>query len=276
MPTTMFNYSLRSQNGFTIWLPPNIQDGSLGLLKIPSGADIFSESTDKVYPFGTKLSTVDRVWRYCYAGGVIDYARGAGNYNKHIEGSAIGNAVAAAYTINWRISDTDYPAVGYTAKDTYEGGFFWIMHTIPILYKIISNLVATGATAATDYITLTLENPITVAATTPWCTAYRNTYSDCRGDYPSQPPATTNIVCVPMTNITAERYFWGLTWGPVWITHISDSPGSASNEREMVFAAGGVIQTAHQSGYEAMQRAGHIMTFNENTDDCLVMLQIAP
>lgn len=276
MPESYRNYSLRSVNGYTIWLPPNFQDESLSLLKIPSGADIFTEAATKTYPFGTKLTADERVWRYCYSGGVCDYARGAGNYNKHIEGSAIGNAVADAYTINWRISDTDYPAVGYTAVNTYEGGYFWVMHTIPALYKIIKNTVATGAVAATDYVTLTLENPFTTAGATPWCTAYRNPYSDCRGDYPSQPPNTTNIVCVPMQAITAARYHWGQTWGPIWITHISNSPGSASNEREMVFAAGGVIQTAHQSGYEAHQRAGHIMTFNENTDDCIVMLQICP
>jgi len=268
--------SVVSENGFTIWLPPNPQSEVLINLNIPTPAEIWAEHSSKLWPFGTKLTADERVWRYCYSGGVCDYARGAGNYNKHIEGSSIGDAVAAAYTINWRISDTDYPAVGYVAENTYEGGYLWIMHTIPALYKIISSLVATGAVAATDYITLTLEDPITTAGATPWCTAYRNNWSDCRADYPSQPPNITNIVCVPMQAITAARYHWGQTWGPVWITHISDSPGNSSNEREMVFAAGGVIQTAHQSGYEAHQRAGHIMTFNENTNDCMLMLQICP
>ena len=84
-----FQQNIVSENGFTLWLPPNPQD--LVETHVPLPSEIWSASSTKRYPFGTKLSADERVWRYCYSGGVCDHARGAGNYNKHIEGGAISN-----------------------------------------------------------------------------------------------------------------------------------------------------------------------------------------
>lgn len=270
-------HSVMSENGYTIWLPPNIQDVGLIDLHVPEPTEIFGEATNKRYPFGTKLTADDRVWKHSYAGAVIASGtqRGCANANKHIEGGCIGTAAAGAYAVNWRISDTDYPAIGYTTVNRYEGGYLWLMHTARfVLYKIISNLAATGETAGTDYVTLTLEQPLSIAVDTTWGTAYPNIYSDCRADYPNEPTAQQAVVCVAWDGVTAERYFWGQTWGPVWITGHGGSLGNTANERQVVFHAG--LMRLANSGHEYKQNCGFILSDNHYTDDCLIMLQISP
>lgn len=267
------DHNIRCKNGYSIWLPPNIQDSSLVNLDIPSGDDIYTETTGKEYPFGTKLTADDRVWKYCYAGGIIDSGtqRGAGNYNMQVEGKCIDSSDIDTYTVGWRLADVDNSAVTYLTKDVYEGGYLWLMHTGRyVLYKIIKNVASDGTR-----VTLTLEQGLSVAVTSStWGTAYRNIYSDCRADYPNEPTDQMAVVCVAWDGVTAARYFWGQTWGPVWITGHGGSLGNTANERQVVFKRG--LMRLANSGYEYYQNAGFILTNNYYTDDALLMLQISP
>jgi hypothetical protein len=279
--TTVVNHDLRCVNGCTIWLPPNIQDGDLVNMTLP---DIRSYDTAQVYPIGTRMTTDERTFRYCLAdtAAISHCNRGAGNNNRHMEGDAIGNAVAGAYTLNWRISDCDYAStVAYTTENTYEGGYIWIMNSDASLWefhKIIKNAAATGSTAATDYVTLTFADPITTASTTPWCTAYRNIYSDVRMEVSSGIPSNDMpVVCVPHIKAAVDTYFWGQTWGPMWTTAVSTPPNDAY--RELVWHPTGVIARLagdYDPSTYGLQRAGYMLTYTLNTGDMMYMLTLAP
>lgn len=277
---TKVNHDLRSNNGVTIWLPPEPQTEATISLDTPS---IRSSGTAQLFPIGTKMTTDERVFRYCLAdtAAIVRADYGAGNNNKHMEGDAIGNAVADAYTLNWRISDKEFTDVIYTAVNVYEGGYFWIMNADVSLWefhKIVSNLVATGITTpASHYVTLTFADPITTASTTPWCTAYRNIYSDVRNEYPDYPSWEAAVVCVPHIKAAVDEYFWGQTWGPMWTTAVGAAP--KSHYRTLIFSQGGTI--ARYPGDFApatygFQPAGYILTDTTNTGDMMYMLTLAP
>ena len=288
------NHDLRSQNGVTIWLPPEPQSPEVTTLKLP---DIRTEDTSKMYPWGTRMTTDERAFRYCMTDGaaISHQNRGAGNVNRHMEGNGIGAAVADAYTFNWRIEDTDFKTGSYTGLDlvaynevnTYEGGYIWVMNsdvTLWEFHKIVSSLVATGtADTSTDYVTLTLAEPFLTAgaAGAVWCTAYRNIYSDVRMTYPTFPDRNMPVVCVPHVKAAENSYFWGQTWGPMWITAVGEPPGKPSLQsyRRCCWYPGGVIARwigdVNPATY-GYQDAGYVATYTRNTGDMMIMLEMCP
>lgn len=285
-----FQQNIISENGVVLWLPPNVQTESLMQTTVPPHIRV--EDTSQRFPIGTRLTMDDRAFRYSFAesAAISHQNRGAGNSNRHMEGEAIGAAVAGAYTLDWRIEDCDFSTaegysgldlVAYNVVNTYEGGYIWIMNTDVTkweFHKIVSSLVATGTTTpASHYVRLTLETPLLSSTSDPWCTAYRNIYSDVRMEYPTYPSYFMPVVCVPHIKAAAGSYFWGQTWGPMWTTAHNVTPGLLAYDREVIFY-GSVIAVRREfdpTTY-SYQRAGYIITYTRNTGDMCYLLQLAP
>lgn len=293
-----FQQDIVSENGVVLWLPPNI--ATTGLMQTTVPPHIRVEDESQRFPIGTRLTMDDRAFRYSFAesAAISHQNRGAGNSNRHMEGNAIGAAVAGAYTLNWRLEDCDFSTangktgldlVGYNVANTYEGGYIWIMNTDVTLWefhKIVGNLVATGTTISTpsdastdDYVRLTLETPLksSGSALAVWCTAYRNIYSDCSSLGVTDMP----VVCVPHIKAAENSFFWGQTWGPMWTTAFSTTPGTSDNYRELVFyptGQGFIIATIADVAPATLsyQHAGHLITYTRNTGDMCYMLTLAP
>ena len=268
-----YQQAIISENGVCLYLPPNIQTERLMLATQPP-LHIRVEDTVQRYPVGTRLTMDERVFRYCKAetAAISHQNRGAGNNNRHTEGDALGNAVAGAYTLNWRINDVDYHTsdpFSYAEVNAYEGGYIWIMNSDASLWefhKIVSNLVATGSDRLVDYVTLTLETPLKSATTTPWCTAYRNIYSDARMEVSSGIPSQDMaVVCVPHIKAAVDSFFWGQTWGPMWTTAVSTPPND--QYRMLCWHPTGVIArvgTDYSWGSSGQQIAGYVFTYTRN------------
>lgn len=240
---------------------------------------IYEESATQRYEIGARWALndgSDRVYHYCHAGNAITMRnRGCANGNQQIEGTALSSLAVGTTYLDLPPAHADDALVTHTAKDVYKGGFVWVMGTggNHEWYRITHNDASTGT-----YVRAYLEQPATVARTTPWITAYPNMYSNVQYDYPNIPSGKHCIVGVPHITVTSGYYFWALTWGPVWITAFNVTPGASDTHRDIYWHQGGVIKLAHEApvGTVSPQRAGYIMPYTGTTGDMCVYLQMAP
>lgn len=258
---------------------------------LPGGVyqDIHEESAEGVqnYRVGTRRVVDDRTFHYCYAGSAIAIPqRGVANANNSLAATA--KAITAnEYTVDIPYRHADYSKPGeekpveYSVEDVYAGGWLWIMAAAGVtheFHRILGN-DAVG-THHENYVRVYLETPIKTSNATPWVTAYPNIYANCQQDYPNVPTYKQTIVCLTACGlaVTAERYFWGQTWGPTWTTAYGDTPGALVRDRELVFMQGGTIAIKREQDptSNSNQRAGYILPNTQYEGDMMFMLQLAP
>ncbi len=244
--------------------------------------ELMEAKEDQQYPIGLRIARGDWVLRYCYSGsvGISHPNRGAANGYQQLEGTCPGNAVAGAKTLDIPEAHADNALITYTAEDVYKDGHIWIRAPAPPddptwheMHRIRGNDQGNGS-----YVRLHLFEPLQRTHATPWITAYPNIYGNVQMSYPDIPSTKMSVVAVPLIVVPAERYFWGLTWGPMWSTAQNETPGAEGRQRDVYFWQGGVIALAHEVDLATYshQRAGFILPNTAEGGDMCFMLQLAP
>lgn len=273
--------------------------------------DIYVESEDQNYEAGSRMMLGDRVFRYCYAMEALTGLRGKftdGNriYNNLLTapppGTYVANTPADQFDTEFTFTPqclTDQPAIGL---NDLAGGYLACFNPY-LTIQIKSNTICAGGGAT---ITLTLERPLPYAIVADmYVVAYPNPWRFVK-DRGEEPPGVAtphnniyNSVCaVPVrTNITAERWFWGLTWGLVTMVvnpGLGNMVGRRANMRQIYFGNDGGLclqgVVGPQLAEVCLQHGGFIV-MNGHSDlhaiapnvadrtpygDQLVMIQIAP
>jgi len=255
---------------------------------------IYEESAIQNFPIGTRFQLDDRVFRYCKATTALRALNGAKNANYPREGSTAAVVyVAGTDQVTLAMNDhgTDY--VAEQVADYWKDGYIWIMYPSDTtqygqIYRIKSSSVAFGTIPA-KYVTLTLYEALkaTIAASS-WHTAWANPYSNVK----KSDSARMSVICVPLIPVTSGYYFWGQTWGPIFMSCSHAAPGLTDNDREIYFhesREGEIVpgsQVVFTAGQPFNQRAGFLLTnttpwtnvgdASEPGGDSFIMLQLAP
>jgi len=274
--------------------------------------DIYVESVDQNYEAGSRMMLGDRVFRYSYAIETLTGLRGKftdGNrlYNNlrtpppapTYAPNVLAEQFATEFTFTPECNGDD-PAIG---ADDLAGGYLACFNPY-ITQQIKSNTERAAGVLAP--ITLTLERPLPhEIPVDTYVSAYPNPWRFVK-DKGEEPPGVAtphnhiynSVCCVPVrTNITAERWFWGLTWGPVIMVvnpGLGNMVGRRANMREIYFGNDGGLclqgVVGPQLAEVCLQHGGFII-MNGHSDlhaiapnvadrtpygDQLVMIQIAP
>lgn len=262
-----------------------------------SAQSIFEYSTTPNFPLGYRRVVDDRVFKYSKANdsNTVLSLFGARCTNFPQEGStdAVIYAVGT-YEITIPMNDNAVNEAAEKLEDYWKDGYIWVqeypqVNGVGEIYRIKSSAAAVGS-----FVTLTLETPIRVqVGASSWITAWPNPYQNVD----TTPDARMSVICVPLITVPAEKYFWGQTWGPIFMSSGS-APGRGDHERDLYFnptktltpGQAGVLPATdiawHTSGNPIPQRAGFIITnTNEWTPagggtelggDQFMMLQLSP
>jgi len=245
---------------------------------------------DRKWAIGDRVVLPDgRVFRYCKSAGALP--AGLGAYNDavvNIAGSAPVQTSPATGAVGSNIlkvtiaSGDGYAEDGAIAEDELRGAYVVFGHegsgTAQTRYIVGNTAVASGG--GSTY--LTLDGGITTAITaaTTYIEVLLNPYGHLKQ---GNTAGLAMNVCVPITNVAAaSTYFWGQTWGPIWLT-----PGGAwtsqgvANERLVVFVGDGSINGPGATGVTletGFQVAGYIMQKDTagSGGPPFVMLMISP
>ena len=233
--------------------------------------DIHEESVVQNYDIGTRLVMDDRVFRYCYAKGALNAFKGGASDVMPREGAGDGVAYevgATEVTIPMNAEGDDF--VIEQVKDYWAEGYYWSgvsTPTIGMMHRIKSSAVATTigriTTLTTDegFVTATLYEPLKyrIPAST-WQTSWANPYKTVK----AKANGRQSIICQPLRNITAERYFWGQTWGPCFGQQHSTKLGLANGDRMCYYKSDGSLASSkdvtYTTGSVHEQLAGYLIT----------------
>lgn len=233
------------------------------------------QSTTQKYPIGLRYAEGDDVFHYSYAAEAIKAGWGGfcDGDKIHQAGGAIAEHPAGSTLINFDCADV-------VAENELAGGYVCRYVAPAFRCRIKSNLPTSGA----GIIAITLRDPLPVKINAnEWIAAYPSIYSrllkaggvDAASGYMA-------VVCVPLIDITAKRYFWGLTWGPFPgpCGIYGNLIGKTAGQRMVHFD--GVGELVYRPGSEAtdahLQPAGYLL-FNGTVltyGDQFVWLRLAP
>lgn len=243
--------------------------------------DIYEASTTQMHRIGQRLPIGDRVFRYCKAGAAIanPYTRqGCINYNKPVEGDRPATAYAVGATDITMTTIGGSNSVSYTTADRLADGYVWFQSDPSQLHRIRKNTANSGTTQV-----ITLYDGITTAlvatasgSNTMWTTMWPNIYSDVR-QADADAEGYASVVCIPLIEVASGSYFWGQTWGPVFMTAGGTAPGKTVGYRQVWFHH--IDGSAYDVGDRTagQQVAGYILARTTSSDgDQLVMLQLSP
>lgn len=269
-------------------------DSGIGRFIGGSDQDIYEQSLTQNFDVGTRRVVDDRVFRYCKAGDTLVALFGGRCTNFPREGSTDAVEYAAGtYQITIPMNPNGVNYVAEQVANYWKDGYIWIMQW-PIvtgvgqMYRIRSS-----AAAVSGFVTLTLYEALktTVAAST-WITAWPNVYQGIK----TAASVRMSVVCIPLIPVTSGYYFWGQTWGPIFMAS-GQSPGRNDYDRDLYFhpmpltpGQQGVVCGSSLDfstlGNKIPQRAGFIITNTSawtNADgnpelggDQFFMLQISP
>lgn len=270
---------------------------------------ILEESAVQKYPINLRYATDDWVFRYCYADEALDAVFGAFNGSPiYASGGQIAAHAEGATLVN-----LDCATV--VAENELAGGKLAnIEPGEEFTCRIKSNLATVGGIIA-----ITLKDPLPVALSAS-VAATRTNETTVHGRtiagyfchmvraYPSKyahllkwakdgdsNTCYKTVVAVPLMAITAERYFWGLTWGDIRMrTYARGDELGRQNEKRLV-PLDGTGGTVYQgAGFEDVdthrQAAGYVLydgwSKDENSElfipdstpdgDQMVMVRLAP
>ncbi|GAJ07311.1 unnamed protein product, partial [marine sediment metagenome] len=121
-----------------------------------------------------------------------------------------------------------------------------------------------------------------------WVVAYPSIYSSVLASGVGAPGGVVAtsvrmlVVCVPLIDVAAERYFWGQTWGPIvpGCGIYANLVGRTYGKRKVFFDGFGAM--VYHNGVNALdthwQEAGDLLWdgFEFRYGDQMVMLRLAP
>jgi len=236
--------------------------------------DPFVQSAVKNYKIGSRLRTPDGLtWHYCQNGPnniVAPYwDRGmcslVDKQTFDTPTGLVSAAPAGSYQVIIPDTDTDH-GVDYWANGKAE---FWGTYPACAQHRVIKSSTPSDGVS----VTLTLYYPLTVTlAADTGVEIVRSVYAAVDQPTLAADPTMKSIVCVPHMLLTAEYYFWGLTWGLCTIAVTGDL-GLVGGQRQIMFnPADGTIMVyadgAQPAGYLALDTAGGAET--------VIMLQLDP
>ena len=238
--------------------------------------DPFVESAVQNYKIGARLRLESGwVMHYCRAGsvGVASpyWDRGCHSQVGPQTLAVIGATAVGSKTVVINDTNTAH-GVDYWANGKAE---IWASPAPAVFqHRRIKSSTASNGTS----VTLTLYYPLTNAL------ADGDGLEICRSQYAEvdQAPGDANatsksIACVPQMLVTAEYYFWGLTWGICTIAAYGGAMGSAANSRQCYFHQDGTIQTEEEAGWVAgKQPAGYLLPDSSGGAQTIIMLQLDP
>jgi len=215
--------------------------------------DYYELSTVQNFKLGTPKAVDEWLFRYCYSGTALE--RNIGNFN--FVQWPINAALTVAAVLGARTMSVPEATA---AVDYYKGGYITVFTPNMQWYKILGNTVSDGTN-----ITLTLDRPIELgAAIGIWTTGYPSPFKDVRAPGSAGMPAGYNsVVCVPLTAVPINNYFWGLRRGPCFGVADGTVPGITADQREVFFAQSGNLCPATDIVIGS-QRAGYLLPRTEN------------
>ena len=244
--STKINHDIRSNNGQTIYLPPEMAGASgQGNLALPN---VFSESVSAGYPIGTRFVNGDRTYHYYYAGGTISYTLAAiSNRGAFLKSWA--NSYDSSQPAGTNPYKMDGTSAGVPAANALAGGYLLVYVATAIgrfNMRVVSNTAAATASPYTTELTLEQATPVVVAANTG-SEVYANPYANLQsswgdslaGDY-------CYFAGLPAINMTSTYWGWVLTWGPCFIVATSTATGGATYARTLIFNADGSVAPASE------------------------------
>lgn len=241
--------------------------------------DILEESEDQNYVIGSRRYVDDRVFRYCYAKENLDYRTGVFMekllyWEGESEGAWDADVKTIAFDNTGVLAATPIPA--HALKDG------WIV-TANQCQRIKDNTVEAGGVTS-----ITLYRGLKVALTdTQTMYVYPNIYANIRnhGGVNAQAVLGT-VVAVALFDVTAKRYFWGLTYGIFYGICGNMASDVALSEGKRVFGFDGFGEmiyrdVAHGGVWQDswFQPGGYVMLDGNGATaggDQLCMLQLAP
>jgi len=279
-------HKLINKNGAVLWLPANVVGGRAQM----GEPDLYTESSNQLYPLGAKLEFADgRVFRYCKHGATITIDATAGPALLLVNANAApgatgyagtdgfeGNLYAAAvvgqeYVDLWTIiaaAGTGYRTTVF-AENFFEDGMLATYPTSHLCeYRICGSEITT-----TPYTRVYLDAPLKTALTVGTAgayissgttmvgssggtgvTAYPSIYSQVKAE-DAEGTTFTSAVGVSLTNAYTVNYFgWIQRRGRCIIT---PNPyfGDDANEREAYMIPGGGMTLKAADG---TQRIGYL------------------
>jgi len=271
------NHDLRCVDGGTLYTPPN---ASIVNLDRPS---LHETSSTPLYDLGTKFVFNDKVYKYCKAGtgGWLRPQNGAGtNVAISVSYTTLSYPDATATTVAAAVGATSvYVVDAGTTKDEYKGGHVILGHNSNATTQnrgIIGNDAAATIAGVANVVKIDLDYPLHTAlvAATSGIEVWQSPYADLQGS----PGEHASVICVPCVYVatTAAEYFWGQTWGAIWMTGGIAGFGGAQEERALVFNGEGALVDALTEVGSARQHAGFVLEMTSGGDSTFMMLQISP
>lgn len=236
--------------------------------------DPFVQSVTQNYKIGSRLRTPGGLtWHYCQNGPnniVAPYwDRGMCSLvDKETFDTPTGlvsTAPAGSYTVVIPDTNTDHGA-DYWANGKAE---FWGTYPACAQHRKIKSSTPSDGSS----VTLTLYHPLTVTlAADTGVEICRSVYASVDQPTLAASPLFKSIACVPHMLLTANYYFWGLTWGECTIAVTSDL-GLVGGQRLITFnPADGTIRP-----YVAGEQiAGYLVPDTAGGAETIIMLQLDP
>ncbi len=269
------NHDIRSNDGQTIYLPPEIGGASgASNLALPN---VFAESATAQYPIGTRFVNGGRTYHYGKYTTAIVYNTAAVE-NTGAFALSYSNSYDTAYAAGETVIKVDGTSDGVPAKNALAGGYLFIWASAAlgrIQMRVISNLAAESASPYSVAMTLEQPTPVAIAANTG-LEVYANQYASMRRATGANYSACVGL---PPINFTVNYYGWVQTWGPCFIVNTGTQTGAASYDRQLVFSADGSVTLADEAygGSLSNQIAGYALnTTTSGNADQWMMLTLDP
>lgn len=276
---TKINHDIRSNDGQTIYLPPEIGGASgPSNLALPN---VYETTTAMKYPIGTRFVNGGRTYHYGKHGTAVTYTcSGLANHgNFYLAYSNSDDTATASGSTTIRMDGT---SDGVPAVNALAGGYLFLWVSASLGYTQMRVVSSTVADATSPYyVTLTLEQPLPVdVGANTGLEVYANQYADMRTAWLSaQPVPYMAIVGMPTVITDADTYGWVQTWGPIFIVNSGTQTGAASFDRMLVWDSDGSVTMADEAYYGQLSKqiAGYALNFSSSgSADQWMMLTLDP
>lgn len=236
----------------------------------------YTESVTPHYKIGSRLWTPYGIWHYCKCGAnaVVNpyWDRGMVSVVVPETRAVIGATAVGAVTVVIDDADATHGA-DYWANGKAE---FWAsVAPATFQHRKIKSSTASNGTS----VTLTLYRPLTNAlANGDGLEICRSQYAEVDETVAVASSTKMSIACVPHMLVTAQYYFWGLTWGMCTLAATIGTMGNTASSRQVYFNHNdGTILTEEEAGFVAgAQPAGYLLPDSNGGAQTIFMLQLDP
>ena len=231
---------------------------------------------DPRYYIGDRVVLPDgRVFRYGYSAGALNPSKGAQNSVTFLDSdNTQAEAVIGAKKISITLSAAAANAEYFGTAEKMIGAYF---SQPDGTHRQFRRIVKHGVGVSADVITIELDAALSkTIATNSFYEILPNPY----GYLVNNGGTHVSVMSIPNVVVADNSYFWGQTWGPIWINVNSSGVGSGAYDRTVVFAEGGGLDQMSESATVVQRQvAGFIIDKTSGgtwTNPPMVMLQISP